>query len=316
MESKKPNFFIIGAAKAGTTSLHQYLKKHPEIYFSPVKEPNYFSTDIKVAHFSPTYRKNTFLDVEEYFRQPQLTHLQLTFVRKAEHYKRLFKDVSQESAIGEASTSYLYSKEAAANIKAYRPDAKIIAVLRNPLKRAFSHYQMALRYGHTHLEFEEAIKQDYSRAQKGWGISELFIELGLYYEQLKRYYEVFPSSQIKVLLFDDLVDNPAAVLNECHQFLGVTKQPPASFDLYNQARIPKHKVINKLATKWGLKNLLKTTLPQNLQEKLKSGFFSTSASRQLSNESLQFMESIYKEDIQKTSRLIGRELTFWLENQQ
>lgn len=312
MTTKKPNFFIIGAAKAGTTSLYEYLKPHPQVYFSPVKEPNYFCTDIKVDNFSDTYRKNTFLDVEEYFTKEKLTPLQLTFVRKPEHYRRLFEEVSNEKAIGEASTSYLYSTEAAQNILHYQPGAKIIAILRNPIERAFSHYQMALRYGHTDLDFGEAIRADYNRENKGWGISELFIELGMYYHQLKRYYDMFPENQIKVLLFDDLKKNPSASLRDCQQFLEIDESLPETFEAFNKANIPLHKGLNKLVTKWGLKNMLKRYLPGDAQQKLKKQFFSASADQQIPEEDADFLKDIYADDINKTSRLIGMDLTPWL----
>jgi len=312
MTTKKPNFFIIGAAKAGTTSLYEYLKPHPQVYFSPVKEPNYFCTDIKVNNFSDTYRKNTFLDVEGYFRKEKLEPLQLTFVREPEHYRRLFEEVSNEKAIGEASTSYLYSTEAAQNIRRYQPRAKIIAILRNPVERAFSHYQMALRYGHTDLDFAEAIKADYNREHKGWGISELFIELGMYYNELKRYYDMFPENQIKVLLFDNLKKNPSATLLDCQQFLEIDVWLPETFETFNKATIPLHKGLNKFVTKWGLKNGLKKYLPGNIQEKLKKEFFSASAQQVIPKEGADFLKDIYSDDIEKTSRLIGMDLTPWL----
>lgn len=315
MSANKPNFFIVGAAKAGTTSLYEYLKTHPEIYFSPVKEPNYFSTDIKTEHFSTTYRKNTILDTENYFSQSQLPPLQLTFVRKPEHYRRLFENVNNEKAIGEASTSYLYSTRAAANINDYNPDARILAILRNPIRRAYSHYLMALRYGHTDMDFHEAIKTDYLKTDKGWGISELFIELGLYYQQLKRYYDTFPSGQIKVLLFDDLVNQPEKVLQECYSFLGVETRLPGSFGSFNQAQVPRHKSFNKFMTQWGIKKILKDYLPLTLREKLKSKLFSTArAGQEMDDKTEAFLHEIYNEDILKTSRLTGKDLTGWLQN--
>ena len=315
MGQNKPNFFIVGAAKAGTTSLYEYLKQHPDIYFSPVKEPNYFSTDIDTDQFSSTYRKNTILDTESYFSQYPLPTLQLTFVRKSEHYRRLFEEVNNEQAIGEASTSYLFSTEAAANIYHYNPNARILAILRNPVRRAYSHYLMALRYGHTDMGFYEAIKTDYQKTNKGWGISELFIELGLYFRQLKRYYDIFPPHQIKVLLFDDLVSRPEKVLQECYNFLGVEQRLPDSFASFNQAQVPRHKSFNKLMTQWGIKKILKNYLPHPLQEKIKSKLFSIAQpGKEIDGKSEAFLHEIYDEDILKTSRLIEKDLSGWLKD--
>ena len=152
----KANFFLVGAAKSGTTSVYDFLNRHPEVYMSPVKEPNYFSSDIKIDEFSETYRKTTFLDTEFYFSNEELPPLQLTFVREEKQYERLFEKVETEKVIGECSTSYLFSAKAAEEIHAYNPNAKIVMLLRNPIKRAYSHYIMALKYGFTHKDFLKA----------------------------------------------------------------------------------------------------------------------------------------------------------------
>lgn len=308
-----PNFFIIGAAKAGTTSLYNYLRKHPDIYLSPVKEPNYFSTDIQPEKFSNTYKKNTFLDVESYFRREKLHDLQLTFIRKPEHYQKLFKDVTGEKAIGEASTSYLYSKIAAKNIKSYNPEAKIIAVLRNPVERAISHYHMALRYGHTNLHLRKAIEKDMNQETKGWGISELFIELGMYYEQLKRYYNLYPAQNIQVLLFEELTAHPDETLAKCHRFLNVIPRPIEAFQQHNKAQTPRFKNLNKIITDSGIKNILKNCMPETFLEKIKATFFTQKTPiDEISNADIEFLNEIYKKDIKATAALINKDLSHWL----
>jgi hypothetical protein len=308
----KPNFFIVGAAKAGTTSLYQYLHAHPQVYFSPVKEPNYFSTDIKAENFSSLYRKNTFLDVENYFSRDELQPLQLTFVRKPEHYHRLFENVDSEKAIGEASTSYLYSLEAAGNIRQYNPEARIIAIIRNPVKRALSHYQMALRYGHTQKSFRKAIESDMNNQNKGWGRSELFIELGMYYEQLQRFYEQFSGDQLLVLLFDDLAKAPEDTLKQCYNFLNIDHIAPFDYERYNQAKVPRFKHINKWFTESGLKNKLLKVLPEQQKEKLKKHFFSEPDEKIITPDDKAFLQSVYRSDIEKTGRLINRDLSHWM----
>lgn len=313
METIKPNFFLVGAVKAGTTSLYEYLKQHPEIYFSPIKEPNYFSTDIKTSEFSNTYRKNTIVDVDSYFRQTKLPPLQLAFVRKPEHYRRLFEDVSGEKAIGEASTSYLYSEIAATNIRKYQPEARIIVIIRNPIDRVISHYQMALRYGHTKRSFREAVKKDWKTQQKGWGISELFIELGLYYRQLKRYFDAFDNKRIRVFLFEDLINYPRETVLECQRFLGTEEILPEAFETFNPASIPKFKYLNKLITDSGMKNLIQKILPAKNQEQLKNLFFFEKAYNKITQKDKHFLVNIYKHDIENTSMLINRDLSHWLE---
>ncbi len=308
-----PNFFIIGAAKAGTTSLYHYLRVHPDVFLSPVKEPNYFSTDIKPELFCNTYKKNTFLDLEKYFQQKPLHDLQLAFIRKPEHYKKLFKGVTTEKAIGEASTSYLYSKIAANNIKSHHPDSKIIAILRNPAERAVSHYYTALRYGHTNLPLRKAIEADMKKKKKGWGISELFIELGMYYEQLKRYYDLYPKDNILTLLFDELTADPNDTLAKCHRFLNIHPTSISQFPQHNKAETPRFKNLNKMVTNSGIKTLLKRYMPKTFVEKMKNSFFIDGSSDNLiSHEDYDFLKKIYQKDIQATSQLINKDLTHWI----
>lgn len=307
----KPDFFIVGAAKAGTTSLYEYLKQHPGIYFSPVKEPNYFSTDINVNEFSSAYRKNTFLDVDAYFSDLPLKPLQLTYVRKEKHYEMLFEGASGEKAIGEASTSYLQSETAAKNIHDNNPEAKIIAVLRNPVKRAFSHYLMALRYGHTRLSFREALEKDINTEPKGIGKSEMFIEFGMYATQLKHYYEVFPENQLKVIFFENLVENPEEVLKEVQAFLDVENMKLDTARSHNEAKIPKFPIFNKLMAKSGLKNTVKTIVKGKTIEKLKSSMFDSGKGKRINEKDKKFLIDFYENEIDELAAMTKTDLSHW-----
>lgn len=307
----KANFFIIGAAKSGTTSLYKYLNQHSEIYFSPIKEPNYFSTDIDVSKFSSLYKKNTFLDTDLYFAGKLLPDLQLSFVRKEEYYNRLFEKAEGFKVIAESSTSYLYSSVAAQNICDYNPNAKILVVLRNPIARCFSHYEMALRYGHTQLGFREALEKDIAKKEKGWGISELFIELGQYFQQLERYYKIFPKEQIKVILFDDFITDPRKVIGDCFAFLNLKVEAVDLSKKYNEKKLPKNPKLNKLLTRIGAKNLLKQILPQSSQEVLKKVFFKGGNQKYVKSD-FDFLLDIYKDEIKNTALLTQRDLSNWM----
>ncbi len=304
----KPDFFIIGAAKSGTTSLYQYLGQHPGIYFSPIKEPNFFSDDIDVSKFSHVYRRNTFLDIDNYFSKEKLEDLQLTFIRKSEHYEKLFMAGADYQMRGESSTSYLYSNTAAQNIFNFNPQAKIIAVLRNPMERAFSHYQMAVRYGHTKLQFKEAVEKDMREKEKAWGVSELFIELGLYYNQLKRYFDIFPKEQIKILFSTNLKNNLQGTLNECFQFLGVEEYKIEDRSVYNVSTTPRNIGLNHFLTQSGLKKVLKPIVPKFVFQ-----LFYRPIKHKISKEDFDFLVDIYREDINKTANLLNVDLTNWLE---
>ncbi len=152
-----PNFFIIGAAKSGTTSLYYYLKNHPQIYMSPVKEPEFFSfTGQKIDRKDMRLAPGIFAITER------------------NDYEALFKDVKDEVAIGEASPSYIYVPEVPARIKAMIPDPKFIAILRHPAERAFSHFNMRLNKSSANAiepitDFAEALRAEEGRIQNGWG---------------------------------------------------------------------------------------------------------------------------------------------------
>lgn len=307
----KPNFFMVGAAKSGTTSLYKYLKQHPEIYFSPIKEPNYFSDDIDISKFSPAYKKNTFLKTGKYFKQQELHELPLAFVRKKDHYARLFEKSNRYKIRGEASTSYLYSKTAAENIYNYNRESKIIVILRNPMERAFSHYLMAVRYGYTSLNLKEAVIQDRNKENKGWGISELFVELGLYHDQLKRYFDIFPKKQILVLFFDDLKADAQKIVNRCCHFLELEEFRLKNQNAYNTKESPKNIKLNYLLTRSGLKNRFKQFLSQAAKERLSQAFY-TKSKLKLDKDDFDFLLDFYQEDIQKTAGLLNKNLDEWL----
>ncbi|HBS85528.1 MAG: hypothetical protein A2W91_17105 [Bacteroidetes bacterium GWF2_38_335] len=307
-----PNLFIVGAAKAGTTSLYQYLKNHPSVYLSPIKEPNYFSNDINPAEFSSLYRKNTVLDLNSYFSKKPLEDLQLSFVRNEEQYKMLFEGVENEKVIGECSTSYLYSHTAAENIYKYNKNSRIIISLRNPAERTFSHYLMALRYGFTSLDFRKAIEKDMHQKEKGWGKSELFIELSQYYEQIKRFYDIFPENQIKVFLFEEINKKTGDVLSECSDFFAIEPFTVISSKIFNSASVPKYKKFNSILAQSGIKKLSKKLLTDGGKKKLKQYFFSKDELPKMNPEDKAFLNEIFIEDIKKTSVLIKKDLTHWL----
>lgn len=307
----KPDFFIVGAAKSGTTSLYHYLRQHPDIYFSPIKEPNYFSSDIDVSKFSSIYKRNTILDTKKYFASNNLENLSITFVRSFENYERLFEQGGKFKTRGEGSTSYLYSKDAAQNIFDYNPRSKIIVILRNPMERAFSHYKMALRSGHTKLSFKAAVEKDLKVKNKAWGISELFIDLGLYYDQLKRYYSIFPADQIKVFLFSDFKKYKEKVLKESFEFLEVENIKVEDKTIYNPAKSPQNIWFNYYLTRMGLKNLLKKLVPESIIHSIKKSFLKPDKTI-LTEKDFNFLLNIYEDDIKKTASLINQDLNSWL----
>lgn len=189
-KSVLPNFLVIGVEKGGTTWLHAQLKKHPEIFLPNTKE----------IHFFNKYNSNFI--AHDYFKFG------------LEWYGEFFKDYNGQKAIGEITPMYICDPEAPFRIKQMLPEVKIIAILRNPVDRAYSHYWMAKQKNHTKIAtFKEAIEQKEPR----------FIERGLYYKQLKIYYELFDAQQIMVVFSDEVFKNPEYWISKICKFLGVNE---------------------------------------------------------------------------------------------
>lgn len=191
-----PNFFIVGAAKAGTTSLHHHLAEHPQIFMSTLKEPHFFSS----------------FSVDPW--QMRLHHV----IRDEARYLSLFTEAGDAPIIGESSASYLWDVEAARRIGAVAPHARIVAVLRDPVERAFSHYLNDVREGITSLLFADAIRNELDGSHCRW--PSLYVDFGRYAEQLARYRDVFGAG-VLVVFFDDLISNPVQEVGRILSFVGV-----------------------------------------------------------------------------------------------
>lgn len=306
-----PNFFIVGAAKAGTTSLYEYLSHHPEVYFSNIKEPHFFDTDT-IDH--DMEYETDYIDFESALKKK----LHSLRVKDTQHYHQLFNNVTTQKAIGEATVSYLYSKISADSIHETVPEAKIIIILRNPVERAFSHYLMDVRSQWTNKPFLNAAIDSLNDAEEDWACQ--YIRLGLYHEQVKRYFDIFPKSQIKVLLFDNLKTDTNSVIQDIFEFLEI--QPDiACIDhnkKYNKAQLPKYTWVNGLfrginaMKKVGIFIKIMNMIPEKITKRLKSLLMSSDTLPRLSSNDREALLPYFSDDIKKLSTLINRDLSHWL----
>jgi len=282
-----PNFFIVGAPKAGTSSLYHYLNEHPEIYMCPEKEPNFFSCqEIKAQKLY--YRKENIGSLKE--------------------YQALFRGVGDEKAIGEASVSYLFYPEVPQKIKNAVSDAKIIIILRNPVKRAFSHYLMDFRLGYTRLSFEDII---FDKKKHPLHYQQ-YLELGLYSNQVQRYLSTFRENDVKIVIFEQFVQDQKNEMFSLLQFLNVNSMYSHQLlKKYNPSVVPKNGYIRFFYGKAGLRKFLKFVLPESTLNRV-ARFFFKSGLPSLNGETENFLKSFYTEDIQKLENLIKRDLKYWL----
>jgi len=285
-----PNFIIVGAPKAGTTSLYHYLSEHPEVFMSEPKEVNYFSKE----------------EIEQqglYYQDFKATDLK--------SYEALFSTVSNEIAIGEGSVSYLFYPKTPTKIKEVVPNVKIIILLRDPVARAYSHYLMDFRMGLVNLSFEDVVYKTGSHNKIDLYYQQ-YVELGLYYDQVRRYIDTFGADSVKIYLQDDLKKDPHHIIVDLYNFIGVKSSFTADTNQqHNTFSMPKNRLIHKLYSSYIFRTLTKNILNEKLKEKVKDIFFERKKKPTLHNETKQYLQKIYTEDIKRLESLINQDLSLW-----
>ena len=256
----------------------------------------------------------------------RLFGINLPVVRDKSDYLKLYEDVKDEVAIGDASASYLWDKAAPKLIHDTVPHARIIIMLRDPIERAFSHYLMHLRDGsETNLSFYDALKDDYdNEIKKGVSSSHLYVGYGLYSEQVKRYLDIFGKEQVKILIFEEFVQNTKNVTRDILEFLGIRESsglPDNIGKAYNAYSAPLFRylphVINSIAR---LRNKARGTENRIKVGKLMSGsdksrraiirkiLSKRSTKPRIPEEARLLLEDIYKRDVSELQNIIGRPL--------
>lgn len=277
-----PSFFVVGAAKAGTTSLYTYLRRHPDVYLPDVKESVYFSPEIRGGIHRELYQS-------------------------LDRYRSMYEGASGYKAVGEVSSTYLASDESAVRIREVAPAAKIIIILRDPVERAFSHY---LYYQTNHDEstavsFADALRRYEDRSAEGWWMSQEYIGHGLYHAQVRRYLEAFGADQVQVLLFDDLAKNPNQLLARIARHIGVDDGFFAALDV-SEARNP-YSVPKSSVVRWARSHGVTRFMPRSLVLSVRPLFFNMKKPP-LDHESRRFLQELYAPEVSGLEDLLGRPL--------
>lgn len=293
-----PNFLVIGAFKSGTNSLYHYLKPHPQIFMCPANEPSFFAFEGKKIS-GGRWAENIITNLED--------------------YKKLFVDAKSKIAVGEVSPTYLVSVEAPARIKHHLPIVKLIAILRHPVDRAYSEWQMEFRQGHEKKGFASAIR-DTKIASDG-SIRTRFLYGSMYYRLLRNYYDQFERSQIRVLLFDNLTAKRSELLRNTYSFLNVEPSfIPATLDLrFNEGGgVPRGKTAELLIQKIlpHLSNI-KLWFPPAIRDNLVQRAYRArkqllTKPPELEPELRKELILFFKDDILRLQDLIQEDLTNWL----
>jgi hypothetical protein len=233
---------------------------------------------------------------------------------KLDNYRELFFSVSHESAIGEASHSYLYFPGTENKLLNHDPSARIICILRNPIDRAYSHYLFLLRdEKETFGSFEQALQAEEERISKGVYFGH-YVKRGLYFEQVKRYKDTFKANQVRIFLYEDLRENPARIAQDIYLFLGVNPEfIPDSSITRNPSGVPKNKLLHNLLVKPNpLKKTLQPLLPARFY-RFATSIRDRNLTKPVLSQSLRdHLIGIFRDDILRLQDLIERDLTGWL----
>ncbi len=280
--TRRPNFFIVGAPKCGTTSMAEYLRQHPDIFMA-YGEPCFFGSDTS----------NKKLTKKEYLN--------------------LFSKAQNEKMVGEKSPSYLRSKKAASEIKKFSPHAKIIIQIRNPGDRAYSAYSYLIRKNREDIaDFEKALDAEKDRRK-------LLIYSQIHYtEQIKRYVEVFGWKQIHIVVFDDLVNDTLNTYREVLRFLEVDDQFTPDFKIYNLGNPLRSMLLYKFMTNPLTINTAKALLPDtvchSIGQTLSRWNISNKPKPPMDKKVRKRLQKQFGPEVKRLSKLLNRDLSHWCED--
>jgi len=281
-----PNFFIVGADKAGTSSLYSYLNEIPEIFMSKIKEPNYFS-------------KKTFPD------NPPL----LRPIRDKKKYLDLFKNVKDQKIIGEASPSYLADPDAPKLIHQISPDAKILISLRDPVDRIFSNYLMLYRIGRIKSSFDVLIQRSLIN-KKNKKEDKLTLNNGLYFENVNRYISIFSKDKVKIIIFEELIQDLENTLKDILNFLNL-KSELVDFkpDAYNKYGVVRGPLSQKVLQNKTIRRFAEVLISPSKRKFLKEKFILKEEKKpEMNNNVRKLLVNYYTDDVQKIKNFLNRDL--------
>lgn len=217
--SPQANFFLVGAPKAGTTSVDRLLRRHGDVFLSPIKEPCHFCPDVN-EQIAPSLKRKDRIDLRSYLASPRRDVVHLAHVASADDYARLYEGAEGRKVIGECSTYYLSSQVAPANISAYNPGARILVLVRDPLDRIRSHYAMDRSLGLATRPLLQLVEEELALGGRAnWGNCRYYVGASRYARQMSEYRRHFDDAQICVLSFEDLVAEPDRTLRRLFSFL-------------------------------------------------------------------------------------------------
>jgi hypothetical protein len=295
-----PNFIVIGAPRAGTTSLYHYLRQHPQILMSRIKETNYFA--YLASQAEPGYETGP---------------TTLWPVKTRAEYEALFQG-GEYRAIGEASPLYFFAPGVARQIKTNIPDARLVMILRNPVERAYSAYLKNCREGIETRSFEDRIMWEIQRPEKVVCSEHYYLRAGMYFERIADYLRYFERSRLKIVFQEDLQSDPTGLMGDLFTFLSVDVGFVTDTSVrFNQSLPP------LLVKSSGNRRLLKEItrrvrefIPRKVYYSLLNFEYSMNKNltgySPLDKKTRLLLLAQYRQDILNLQDFLGRDLSHWL----
>ncbi len=280
-----PNLFIAGAPKAATTSLYELLRKIPGIYMSEEKEPAFFC------------RKTV---PDNHYGKP---------IRNKKDYLALFEKVKDEKIIGEASVWYLSDPDSSNLIYQTLPHAKILISLRDPVERVFSHYFFQINKNLLNISFHEQIKKEMN-CGLDYSIPRIGLEAGIYSEDVKRFLNIFGKNQVKIIIFEEFIQNKEKTLEEILKFLGLNYKVNRLDDkVYNPYSPPRGPISERIRKSDTLFQIAKRIIPKFVRKSMVEKFLIGERIKpKIDSEDRKTLINYYKSDVKNLKKILGREL--------
>ncbi len=300
MNKNLPNTFIIGAAKAGTTTVYDLLKQHPQVFLTYDKEPMFFSRDDYYEKGINWYTKTFFSGSQDFLIRAEATPHYLYWAEKVA--PRIKKEINNDQQ-------------------------KFIVILRNPIDRAYSWYWNMVADGRENLPFKEALQLEEARLKENWKDLELFGSMqfgyfhgGCYSDQLMHFFNLFGRDQFHILFLEDLIKNQAAEFQHILSFLNIDQNISIKLGVSNVSSLPKFRNIHKLIRRQSLlKNLLKPLLPGCVRYKIKTYILRKNMRSYKYPKMNEYVRILltqkYQHEIDQLSELLQVDLSHWTRNE-
>ncbi|HEX3220479.1 MAG TPA: sulfotransferase [Candidatus Limnocylindria bacterium] len=294
MSEVRPNFFIVGAPRCGTTAMYEYLRQHPDVFMPYRKEPVFFGSDLTK-------------------RRPPMTEAE---------YLELFRPGASRSRRGEATVWYLYSQTAPGEIRAFSQDPRIIIMLRNPVDMMYSlHSQLFFSANEDLADFGAAIAAEEDRrqgrrmpprARRPEGLQ--YRACGRYAAHVRRYLEAFGPDAVRVIIYDDFSSDAAASYRQTLAFLGVDPSFQPDFSVVNRSKAPRSRWLQQLTyAPWFMRTTARLPKPVNhlIRRSLKRLNFREQPRTMLDPQLRARLTQEMAPDVAELGELLGRDLSSW-----